>query len=66
VQRAGAKYFFVPEVEVATAKGAAQPGLKIIGVTTLAQTLRDLRALGGAARNPSRRPVKPFSSRPTP
>ncbi len=52
VQRAGAKYFFVPEVEVATAKGAAQPGLKIIGVTTLAQTLHDLRALGGAAPQP--------------
>ncbi len=52
VQRAGAKYFFVPQVEVATAKAAAQPGLKIIGVTTLAQTLRDLRALGGAAPKP--------------
>jgi len=52
VQRAGAKYFFVPQVEVATAKAAAQPGLKIIGVTTLAQALRDLRALGGAALKP--------------
>lgn len=52
VQRAGAKYFFVPQVEVATARAAAQPGLKIIGVTTLAQTLRDLRALGGAAPKP--------------
>jgi PDZ domain-containing protein len=52
VQRAGAKYFFVPQVEVATAKSAAQPGLKIIGVTTLAQALRDLRALGGAAPQP--------------
>jgi PDZ domain-containing protein len=52
VQRAGAKYFFVPEVEVATAKANAQPGLTIIGVTTLAQTLRDLRALGGAVPQP--------------
>jgi PDZ domain-containing protein len=52
VQRAGAKYFFVPQVEVATAKAAAQPGLKIIGVTTLAQALRDLRALGGAVAQP--------------
>jgi len=52
VQRAGAKYFFVPQVEVKTAKAAAQPGLKIIGVTTLAQTLRDLRALGGAVPQP--------------
>ena len=49
VQRAGAKYFIVPQVEVATAKSAAQPGLRIIGVTTLAQALRDLRSLGGAA-----------------
>ena len=52
VQAAGAKYFFVPQVEVATAKSAAQPGLTIIGVTSLAQTLRDLRALGGAAPKP--------------
>jgi PDZ domain-containing protein len=52
VQRAGAKYFFVPQVEVATAKAAAKPGLKIIGVSTLAQTLRDLRALGGTAPQP--------------
>lgn len=47
VQRAGAKYFIVPQVEVATAKGAARPGLRIIGVTTLAQALRHLRDLGG-------------------
>ncbi len=52
VQRAGAKYFFVPEVEVKTAKANAQPGLTIIGVTSLAQTLRDLRAIGGAALEP--------------
>lgn len=52
VQRAGAKYFFVPHVEVATAEAAAGPGLKIVGVTTLDQTLRDLRALGGAAPEP--------------
>jgi Lon-like protease len=52
VQHAGAKYFFVPQVEVKTAKSAAQPGLTIVGVTTLAQTLRDLRALGGAAPQP--------------
>jgi PDZ domain-containing protein len=52
VQRAGAKYFFVPQVEVATAKANAKPGLTIVGVTTLAQTLRDLRALGGAVPQP--------------
>jgi PDZ domain-containing protein len=52
VQRAGAKYFFVPQVEVKTAKSEAQPGLTIVGVTTLAQALRDLRAIGGAAPQP--------------
>jgi PDZ domain-containing protein len=52
VQRAGAKYFFVPQVEVATAKSAAQPGLTIVGVTSLKQALRDLRKLGGAAPQP--------------
>jgi PDZ domain-containing protein len=52
VQRAGAKYFFVPQVEVATAKSAASPGLTIIGVTTLRQALRDLRKIGGAPLQP--------------
>ena len=47
VQRAGAAYFIVPQVEVATARAAASPGLKILGVTTLKQALRDLRSLGG-------------------
>ena len=48
VQRGGAKYFIVPQVEVSTAEHAASAGLKIIGVTTLAQALNDLRAIGGA------------------
>ncbi|MGD0055378.1 MAG: S16 family serine protease [Acidimicrobiales bacterium] len=48
-QRAGVSIFFVPQVEVATAKGAAGPGLRIIGVTSLRQVLKDLRRLGGAA-----------------
>ena len=52
VQRGGAKYFIVPQVEVSTAERAASPGLKIIGVTTLAQALRDLRAVGGARAVP--------------
>jgi PDZ domain-containing protein len=56
VQRAGAKYFFVPQVEVATAKSAASPGLTIVGVTTLKQALRDLRKIGGAAPEPITRP----------
>lgn len=49
VQRAGAKYFIVPQVEVATAQHAASRGLRIIGVTTLSQALNDLRAIGGDA-----------------
>ena len=47
VQRAGAQYFIVPQVEVATARAAATPGLTVFGVTTLAQALADLRSLGG-------------------
>lgn len=56
VQRAGAKYFFVPQIEVPTARQAAQAGLKILGVTTLAQALHDLRAIGGDAPLPLTRP----------
>ncbi len=52
VQRAGAKYFFVPQVEVATAKSAASPGLTIVGVSTLRQVLRDLRKIGGGPPQP--------------
>jgi len=48
VQDAGAKYFIVPQVEVATARANATPGLRILGVTTLAQALKDLRAIGGS------------------
>ena len=56
VQRAGAKYFFVPQVEVATAKSAASPGLTIVGVTTLQQALHDLRKIGGAPPEPITKP----------
>jgi len=49
VENAGAKYFFVPQVEVATARSVANSSLHIIGVTTLHQVLTDLRKLGGAA-----------------
>ncbi len=52
VQRAGATVFLVPSVEVATARGAAQPGLRVMGVSTLAQALGDLRRLGGAPAVP--------------
>jgi PDZ domain-containing protein len=48
VQRAGATVFIVPQVEVATAKANASPGLRIVGVTTLKQALAVLRSLGGA------------------
>jgi PDZ domain-containing protein len=52
VQRAGAQYFLVPQVEVATARHAGAPGLTILGVTSLAEALRDLRALGGVKPEP--------------
>lgn len=59
VERAGASYFFVPQVEVATARANASPGLHVIGVTTLNQVLRDLRRIGGAAPVPLTSPTKP-------
>ena len=49
VERAGATVFIVPRDELGVARGAASPGLRILGVTTLAQALSDLRALGGSA-----------------
>ena len=49
VVNAGAKVFFVPEANVADAKSAQEPGLRIIGVASLRQVLRDLRNMGGAA-----------------
>lgn len=48
VEDAGARYFIVPEVEVATARANASSGLRIFGVTTLAQALKDLRSIGGS------------------
>lgn len=52
VANAGGKVFFVPEANVAEAKSAQEPGLRIIGVTSLRQVLRDLRDMGGAALVP--------------
>jgi PDZ domain-containing protein len=54
VARAGASYFFVPDSggDVAAARAAHQPGLKIIPVTTLKQVLSELRTLGGAKPQP--------------
>ena len=48
VENAGAHYFFVPQVEVATARSVANSSLHIYGVSTLSQVLADLRTLGGA------------------
>ena len=45
---AGAKVFFVPRVEVATAKANAPSGLRIVGVTKLSQVLSTLERIGGA------------------
>jgi len=52
VANSGAKYFFVPEVEVPAARSAHEPGLTIIGVTSLHQVLKDLREIGGAPPTP--------------
>jgi Lon-like protease len=56
VERAGASIFFVPDVEVPTARSAAGTGLKIVGVRSLSQVLADLRRLGGAAPKPLTKP----------
>jgi len=49
VRDAGASYFIVPlgDGNLAAARAADQPGLKILAVTSLKEALRDLRALGG-------------------
>ncbi|HEV2426925.1 MAG TPA: PDZ domain-containing protein [Acidimicrobiales bacterium] len=56
VERAGATLFLVPPVEVATARAAASPGLTVMGVSSLAQALLDLRERGGAPPTPLTRP----------
>ncbi len=57
VERAGASVFLVPQVEVATARAAASPGLRVVGVTTLAQALAALHQLGGAKPQPRQAPT---------
>ena len=47
VRKAGAQYFFVPVQELAAARSEAK-GMKVDAVSTLAQALRDLEALGGS------------------
>jgi PDZ domain-containing protein len=56
VENAGASVFFVPDVEVATARSVAGSKLKIVGVRSLSQVLSDLRRLGGAAPTPLTKP----------
>ena len=48
VYNSGARVFLVPMGEVATAQKVREPGLRIIGVSTLDQALAALRKLGGA------------------
>jgi Lon-like protease len=47
VERAGATVFLVPEVEVSVARSKATPNLRVFGVTSLGQALRDLQSVGG-------------------
>ena len=54
---AGAKVFFVPRVEVATAKANAPSGLRIVGVTRLSQVLSTLERIGGAKPIPITPPL---------
>jgi len=58
VHNAGASYFIVPvgDANLAGARAAHQAGLKILGVTTLQQVLRDLRAFGGVKPRPLTKP----------
>jgi PDZ domain-containing protein len=58
VHSAGASYFIVPkgDGDLAGARDAHQAGLKILGVTTLKQVLRDLRGFGGVKPQPLTKP----------
>ena len=58
VARAGASYFIVPlgDGNLAAARAADQPGLKILAVTSLKEALRDLRELGGVRPVPLTKP----------
>jgi PDZ domain-containing protein len=52
VEREGAKVFFVPASEAASAQSASDGHIKVVGVTSLAQALAELRRLGGDAPIP--------------
>jgi PDZ domain-containing protein len=62
VENAGATIFIVPQVEVSVARNASNGHLRVIGVTTLRQALKELRRLGGAAIVPL---TKPYSLKST-
>ncbi|MDA8034936.1 MAG: PDZ domain-containing protein [Actinomycetota bacterium] len=47
VEAAGATVFLVPAAEAATARARANGHLKVLGVTSIAQAIGDLRRLGG-------------------
>jgi PDZ domain-containing protein len=47
VERAGATLFLVPPQEVAVARSKATGKLKVMGVSSLSQALKDLAAIGG-------------------
>jgi Lon-like protease len=54
VERTGASLFFVPSVELKTARAHASASLRVVGVDTLAQAIAVLERLGGSiARPPS-------------
>ncbi|HTW97336.1 MAG TPA: S16 family serine protease, partial [Acidimicrobiales bacterium] len=54
VRNAGASVFFVPTVELATAKAHSGRQLRIFAVSSMAQVLSDLRSLGGRVATPPR------------
>jgi len=56
VERTNATIFFVPRAEVSQARSEDNGKLRIFGVTTLRQVLRDLRSLGGARPIPLTKP----------
>ena len=60
VERAGASVFFVPSVELATARSKAGPQLHVYGVGNLSQVLRILHRLGGGV------PTNPVSAQAAP
>lgn len=63
VEHAHAKIFIVPAAQVSQATGANNGTLTILGVTTLAQAMADLRDIGGERPVPL---TAPYALRPPP